>query len=62
MVGEGAYRALLFLYRRRFRREHRDPMLRLSRDARQDRRASWVRLTGDVVVTAPSSTRRRFAS
>jgi hypothetical protein len=53
MAGERVYRALLFLYPRRFRREYREPMLQLYRDARHGHRASWVRLAGDVVATAP---------
>jgi hypothetical protein len=53
MTGERIYRALLFLYPRRFRRDYRDPLLQLYRDARRDRAASWLRLTGDVVMSVP---------
>ena len=62
MTGERVYRALLLLYPRAFRREYRDPMVQLYRDARRDRAASWTELAGDVVIVAlPSSTRRRSA-
>jgi hypothetical protein len=53
MTGERAYRALLLLYPRGFRREYRDQMLQLYRDERRDRAASWARLAGDVYVSAP---------
>jgi hypothetical protein len=53
MTGERAYRALLLLYPRGFRREYRDQMLQLYRDERRDRAASWARLAGDVFVSAP---------
>jgi hypothetical protein len=59
MVGERGYRALLLLYPRRFRREYREPMLQLYRDARRDR-VSWARLAGDVVVSAPVQHREAF--
>jgi hypothetical protein len=57
--GERAYRALLLLYPRRFRREYREPMLQLYRDARRDR-VSWARLAGDVVVSALVQRREAF--
>ena len=53
MIGERVYRMLLLLYPRRFRRDYRDPMVQLYRDARRDRRASWTRLASDVVASAP---------
>jgi hypothetical protein len=52
MLGDRAYRALLFLYPRRFRREYGDPMVQLYRDARRDG-SSWLRCASDVVVSAP---------
>jgi hypothetical protein len=58
--GDRAYRALLLLYPRRFRREYRDPMLQLYRDARRDHSASWLRLAGDVVVSAPVQHKEAF--
>jgi len=61
MTGERAYRALLFLYPRRFRREYRDPMLQLYRDARRDRSQSWPRLASDVVMSVPVQHKRRSA-
>lgn len=60
MTGERAYRALLLLYPRRFRREYRDPMVQLYRDARRDRSASWSRLAGDVVMTTPVQYKEAF--
>lgn len=60
MAGERAYRALLFLYPRRFRREYRDPMVQLYRDARRDRVSSWPRLAGDVVISAPVQHKEAF--
>jgi hypothetical protein len=59
MTGERAYRALLFLYPRRFRREYRDPMLQLYRDARRDC-TSWPRLAGDLVLSAPAQHKEAF--
>ncbi len=53
MTGERVYRALLFLYPRPFRREYHDAMVQLYRDARRDGTASWSRLAGDVVISAP---------
>jgi hypothetical protein len=53
MLGERAYRALLLLYPRGFRRSYRDQMLQLYRDERRDRATSWARLAGDVLVSAP---------
>jgi hypothetical protein len=53
MTGERLYHALLFLYPRRFRREYRDPMLQLYRDARREHSSSWPRLAGDVVMSVP---------
>ena len=49
MIGERVYRALLFLYPRRFRREYRDQMLQLYRDAAARPRR----------VVAPTRRRRR---
>ena len=60
MAGERVYRALLFLYPRRFRREYSDPMLQLYRDARRDRATSWPRLAGDVVLSAPTQHKEAF--
>jgi len=60
MAGERVYRALLFLYPRRFRREYRDPMLQLYRDARRNCSASWPQLAGDVVVSAPVQHKEAF--
>ena len=60
MAGERVYRALLFLYPRRFRREYPDPMLQLYRDARRDRASSWPRLAGDVVLSAPTQHKEAF--
>src|SRR3954451_964592 len=60
MGGERAYRALLFLYPRRFRREYRDPVLQLYRDARRDHSSSWPRLAGDVVLSAPAQHKEAF--
>ena len=62
MAGERVYRALLFLYPRRFRREYHDPMLQLYRDARRDRASSWPRLAGDVVLSAPSQHKEAFCT
>src|SRR5262249_29704825 len=45
---------------RRFRREYRDPMLQLYRDARRDGAASWTRLASDVVVSAPGQHKEAF--
>jgi hypothetical protein len=59
MTGERAYRVLLLLYPRRFRREYRDSMLQLYRDARRDR-ASWPRLASDVVLSAPTQHKEAF--
>ena len=53
MIGDRAYRALLFLYPRRFRREYRDPMVQLYRDARRDGTSSWLRCASDVVLSVP---------
>jgi hypothetical protein len=52
-MGERAYRALMLLYPRAFRREYSDQMLQLYRDERRRRAASWASLAGDVVVSAP---------
>ena len=60
MAGERVYRALLFLYPRRFRREYHDPMVQLYRDARRDRASSWPRLAGDVVLSAPTQQKEAF--
>ena len=60
MTGERAYRALLFLYPRRFRREYRDPMLQLYRDARRERSSTWPRLAGDVFASAPVQYKEAF--
>ncbi|HEY3670210.1 MAG TPA: hypothetical protein VGN51_04695 [Acidimicrobiia bacterium] len=60
MTGERAYRALLFLYPRRFRREYRDPMLQLYRDALRDHSQSWPRLAGDVVMSVPVQHKEAF--
>jgi hypothetical protein len=60
MTGERAYRALLFLYPRRFRREYRDSMLQLYRDARRDHSQSWPRLAGDVVMSVPVQHKEAF--
>jgi hypothetical protein len=60
MAGERVYRALLLLYPRRFRREYREPMLQLYRDARRESTASWPRLAGDVVVSAPVQHKEAF--
>jgi hypothetical protein len=60
MTGERAYRALLLLYPRRFRREYRDPMLQLFRDARRERSSSWPRLAGDVVMSVPVQHKEAF--
>jgi hypothetical protein len=60
MTGERVYRALLFLYPRRFRREYRDPMLQLYRDARRDHSSSWPRLAGDVVMSVPVQHKEAF--
>ena len=60
MAGERVYRALLFLYPRRFRREYHDPMVQLYRDARRDRASSWPRLAGDVVLSAPTQHKEAF--
>jgi hypothetical protein len=59
MISERAYRALMLLYPRQFRRDYRDPMLQLYRDARRDR-ASWPRLAGDVVLSAPARHKEAF--
>ena len=53
MAGERAYRALMLLYPRGFRREYGDQMLQLYRDERRDCAASWARLAGDAFVSAP---------
>jgi hypothetical protein len=60
VTGERIYRALLFLYPRRFRRDYRDPLVQLYRDARRDRAASWPRLAGDVVMSAPVQHKEAF--
>ena len=60
MAAERVYRALLLLYPRRFRREYREPMLQLYRDARRDSTTSWPRLAGDVVVSAPFQHKEAF--
>lgn len=60
MTGERVYRALLLLYPRRFRREYRDPMVQLYRDARRERSASWPRLAGDVVMSVPVQHKEAF--
>jgi hypothetical protein len=60
MVGERAYRALLLLYPRTFRREYGEQMLQLYRDERRTRAASWARLAGDVVVSAPVQHKEAF--
>lgn len=54
MRGERAYRALLLLYPRRFRREYRDPMLQLYRDERRARGArAGLTIIRDLFVTVP---------
>ena len=58
-AGERGYRALLFLYPRRFRREYRDLMVQLYRDSRRDR-ASWPRLASDVVTSVPRQHKEAF--
>ena len=60
MVGERMYRALLFLYPRRFRREYRHQMVQLYADARRDRTASWLRLASDVIFTVPRQHQEAF--
>jgi hypothetical protein len=60
MSGERIYRALLFLYPRRFRRDYREPLVQLYRDERRDRSASWPRLAGDVVMSAPIQYKEAF--
>jgi hypothetical protein len=60
MTGERAYRALMLLYPRAFRREYRDQMLQLYRDERRDRAVSWVSLAGDVVFSAPARHKEAF--
>jgi hypothetical protein len=60
MAGERVYRALLLLYPRRFRRDYREPMVQLYRDARRNGTASWSRLAGDVVVSAPVQHKEAF--
>ena len=60
MTGERTYCALLFLYPRRFRREYRDPMVQLYRDARRDHSSSWPRLAGDVVLSVPVQHKEAF--
>ena len=60
MATERAYRALMLLYPRGFRREYGDQMLQLYRDERRHRAASWVRLAGDVVVSAPLQHKETF--
>jgi hypothetical protein len=60
MAGERVYRALMLLYPPRFRREYGDQMLQLYRDERRHRRASWARLAGDVVVSAPVQYKETF--
>src|SRR5256885_10985797 len=59
MTGERIYRALLFLYPRRFRRDYRDPLVQLYRDSRRDR-ASWPRLASDVVTSVPRQHKEAF--
>jgi hypothetical protein len=58
-AGERVYRALLFLYPRRFRRQYHDPMVQLYRDTRRDG-APWARLAGDVVLSAPVQHKEAF--
>ena len=60
MAGERVYRALLFLYPRRFRREYHEPMVQLYRDARRDGASSWPRLASDVVLSAPTQHKEAF--
>lgn len=50
-----AYRALLWLYPPRFRREYREPMLQLFDDLQRHRRARsvWIRIARDLVITVP---------
>ena len=59
-AGERAYRALLLLYPRRFRREYRDPMVQLYRDTRRDHAASWARLAGDAMASLPRQYKEAF--
>ena len=59
MISERAYRALMLLYPRQFRREYHDPMVQLYRDSRRDR-ASWPRLASDVVASAPRQHKEAF--
>jgi hypothetical protein len=59
-MGERAYRALMLLYPRAFRRDYGDQMLQLYRDERRDRTTSWARLTGDIVASAPVQYKETF--
>ncbi|HLM18714.1 MAG TPA: hypothetical protein VK549_12895 [Acidimicrobiia bacterium] len=60
MSGERAYRVLMLLYPRGFRRQYGDQMLQLYRDEQRDGAASWARLAGDVVVSAPVQHKEAF--
>jgi len=64
MISERAYRALLLLYPRRFRRDYRGEMVQLFRDQRRDSGSVrvWFRALPDLLLTVPVRNLEAFMS
>ena len=63
MTRARAYRALLFLYPARFRREFGAQMVQLFRDQSRERGArAWLPVTRDLVVTLPMQYKEAFVN
>jgi hypothetical protein len=63
MRGTRVYRALLFLYPRRFRREYGALMAQLHRDQRRDQgRRAWLTTLRDLFITVPTRNLEAFMS
>ena len=63
MSGHAVYRALLFLYPRRFRREYGALMAQLHRDQRRDQgRRAWLTTLRDLFITVPTRNLEAFMS
>ena len=63
MIGDRLYRALLFLYPKRFRRDYAPQMVQLFHDQRRDRgRRAWLMTTRDLFMSVPARNLESFMS